>query len=58
MSNIVYEILNNINGKYNDKRLQELLDSYDLVITQVEIDYIIENLTKILSTSINNIFKD
>ena len=53
MSNIVYEVLNDIDSKYNGKKLDNLLNNYDLVVTPTEIDYIIECLSDIISKSIN-----
>ena len=55
MSNIVYEVLNDIDSKYNGKKLDNLLNNYDLVVTPTEIDYIIECITMVISSSINNI---
>ena len=53
MSNIVYEVLNDIDSKYDDKKLDNLLNNFDLVVTPTEIDYIIECLSIVISKSLN-----
>ena len=55
VNNIVYDVLNNIDYKYNNKKLDSILNNYDLVVTPTEIDYIIECLSVVISKSMNNI---
>lgn len=61
--NIVNDTLNYLykNYNYKDNKLDELfkevfkVEDFDLVVTPTEIDYVIDCLTKIISSSINNI---
>lgn len=59
--NIVNDTLNYLYKNYNykddkfDKLFKELFNDFDLVVTPTEIDYVIECLVKIISSSINNI---
>lgn len=59
--NIVNDTLNYLYKNYNykddkfDELFKELFNDFDLVVTPTEIDYVIECLCKIISTSINNI---
>lgn len=55
IDNIVYDILNNFDGKYSSKKIDNILNNYDLVVTPVEIDFIIDCLSIVISKSINNI---
>lgn len=54
--NIINDVL--IEIKYNKKIKNQLKEDLDLIVTPTEIDYIIECLTQVISTSINNIFID
>ncbi len=57
------EMLLGLVGKLNDNELKQLLNDvlspigYNLIVTPTEIDYLIECLSKVLSTGINNLLK-
>ena len=59
--NIVNDTLNYLYKNYNykddkfDELFNKLFNDFDLVVTPTEIDYVIECLVKIISSSINNI---
>lgn len=65
-SNIINDTLNYLYKHYNYKndKLEELfnevlkVEDFDLVVTPTEIDYVIECLSNIISSSLNNIFYD
>lgn len=58
LSNIVYDILNNMDKKFNDNKVKKLLENYDLIVTPTEIDFIIECMSNVIAKSLNKIIKE
>lgn len=59
--NILYEILTNINNHIDTNSILDYVinnDKYNLVVTPTEIDFIIDCLSKVIYTSLNELFSD